>query len=66
MLGQGMLNNGTTQLIGPIAGVNMSTGVNFALEPPLQFAASIQVGGIANTYPLSPVTINLNTFELES
>lgn len=60
------MNNGAQQIIAPAVGVNLPTAVNFATEPPLQFAASVQIGATANTYPLSAVTASLTQFQIEA
>lgn len=60
------MNNGAQQITAPAVGVNVPTAVNFATEPPLQFAASIQVGSTSNTFPLSAVTTSLTVFQLEA
>jgi hypothetical protein len=62
----GVMNNGAQQgSTAPVAAVQVPTAVNFATEPPLQFAASIQVGATANTFPLSNVTHSLTAMQLE-
>lgn len=60
------MNNGAQQITAPAVGVNVPTAVSFATEPPLQFAASIQVGATSNTFPLSAVTTSLTAFQLEA
>lgn len=60
------MNNGAQQITAPAVGVNLPTAVNFATEPPLQFAASIQIGATSNTFPLSAVTTTLTAFQLEA
>lgn len=61
----GSFNNGAQQTVVPAAGVNVPTAVNFATEPPLQFAASVVVGTTSNTYPLTGGSANLTQFQIE-
>jgi hypothetical protein len=63
----GLLNNGAQQgATAPVAIVNAPTSINFATEPPLQFAMSVAVGVTSNTYPLNGGTANLTQFQIES
>ena len=45
---------------------NAPTSINFATEPPLQFATSVQYGTTSNTFPLTNVTHTLTQFQIEA
>lgn len=63
----GLLNNGAQQgATAPVAIVNAPTSINFATEPPLQFAMGVSVGTTANTFPLTNVTHTLTEMQLEA
>lgn len=63
----GLVNNGAQQgATAPVAIVNAPTSVNFATEPPLQFAAAVSLGTTANTFPTSTVTSTLSAFQIEA
>ena len=60
------MNNGAQQQITPVAITNVPTSVNFATEPPLQFAVSIAVGVTSNTYPLNGGSATLTQLQIEA
>jgi hypothetical protein len=71
--GSGQVNNGALTTWPATAAngtwnqlTNALTSINFATEPPMQFAVSVQVGTTSNTFPLSNVTHTLTQLQLEA
>ena len=60
------INNGAQQTVTPAALVQSPSSINFATEPPLQFAAAIVVGQQTNSYPVNGATANLTQFQIEA